>query len=92
MDTVRDYIINDLHRGGTYLQGKGLYQGNERNMIYVTLERPDMVKLRAKLHELDPQAFVNVVDSSSTLLTRSTSTPRLRAVSLPASNKFKSRQ
>ena len=67
MDTVRDYIINDLHRGGTYLQGKGLYQGNERNMIYVTLERPDMVKLRAKLHELDPQAFVNVVDSSEIL-------------------------
>ena len=32
-----------------------------------TLERPDMVKLRAKLHELDPQAFVNVVDSSEIL-------------------------
>ena len=53
--------------GGTYLQGKGLYQGNERNMIYVTLERPDMVKLRSKLHELDPMAFVNVMDSTEIL-------------------------
>ena len=67
MEAVRDYIINDLKRGGTYLAGKGLYQGAERQMIYVTLDRADMVKLRSNLHRIDPQAFVNIMDSSEIL-------------------------
>ena len=67
MDAVRDYIINDLRRGGTYIAGKGLYQGAERQMIYVTLDRADMVKLRSNLHHIDPNAFVNIMDSSEIL-------------------------
>lgn len=67
IDAVRNYIINDLKRGGTYLTGKGLYQGAERQMIYVTLDRPDMVKLRSNLHRIDPKAFVNIMDSSEIL-------------------------
>lgn len=64
IDTVRDYILNDLKRGGTCLTGEGLYNGTERKMIYVTMERTDFVKLRSNLRRLDPQAFVNVIDSS----------------------------
>ena len=64
---VRDYIINDLRRGGTCLTGTGLYQGNERKMLYVTLDRADMVKLRSNLHRIDPMAFVNIMDSSEIL-------------------------
>jgi len=63
-DVVRDYILNDLHRGGTCITGEGLYNGTERKMIYVTMERTDFVKLRSNLHRLDPSAFVNVIDSS----------------------------
>lgn len=64
MDDVRNFILNDLHRGGTCFHGTGLYQGTERKMIYVTLERADLVKLKTNLRRLDPQAFVNVIDSS----------------------------
>ena len=67
MEAVRDYILNDLERGGTCLTGTGLYQGNERKMIYVTLERADMVKLKSNLHRLDPKAFVNIMESSEIL-------------------------
>jgi uncharacterized membrane-anchored protein YitT (DUF2179 family) len=67
IDAVREYIINDLDRSGTCLAGTGLYKGNERKMIYVTLERADMVKLRSNLHRLDPDAFVNIMDSSEIL-------------------------
>lgn len=64
MDEVKDYILNDLHRGGTCITGEGLYNGTERKMIYVTMERTDFVKLRANLRRLDPTAFVNVIDSA----------------------------
>ncbi len=67
LEAVRDYILNDLERGGTLLTGTGLYQGNERKMIYVTLDRADMVKLKANLHRLDPKAFVNIMESSEIL-------------------------
>jgi len=67
LEAVRDYILNDLERGGTLLVGTGLYQGNERKMIYVTLDRADMVKLKSNLHRLDPKAFVNIMESSEIL-------------------------
>lgn len=64
LEEVRQYVLNDLHRGGTCITVEGLYNGAERKMIYVTMERADFVKLRSNLRLLDPAAFVNVIDSS----------------------------
>ncbi len=64
VDEVKGYILNDLERGGTCFPGIGLYQGQERRMIYVTLDRTDLVKLKANLRHLDPHAFVNVIESA----------------------------
>ena len=64
LDEVKSFILNDLERGGTCFPGIGLYQGQERRMIYVTLDRSDLVKLKANLRHLDPNAFVNVIESS----------------------------
>ena len=63
-EAVRDFILNELHRGGTCILGQGLYQGKERHMIYCNLNRSDFVKLKSNLRNLDPDAFVNVVNSS----------------------------
>ena len=64
IDEVREFILKDLDRSGTMFAGSGLYQGAERKMIYVTLNRTDLVKLKANLRFLDPNAFVNVIESS----------------------------
>ena len=66
-EAVRDYIINDIKRGGTLISGTGLYKGTERNMLYVTLDRSDMIKLRSVLYHIDPHAFVNILESSEIL-------------------------
>ncbi len=66
-DPVRDYIINDIKRGGTCITGSGLYEGKERKMVYVTLDRSDMIKLRSALYHIDPHAFVNIMESSEIL-------------------------
>ena len=66
-DPIRDYIINDLKRGGTCITGSGLYEGKERKMVYVTLDRSDMIKLRSALYHIDPHAFVNIIESSEIL-------------------------
>ncbi len=64
VNEVKDFVLNDLKRGGTCFSGIGLYQGQERRMMYVTLDRTDLVKLKANLRHLDPNAFVNVIESA----------------------------
>lgn len=64
VEDVRNYVLNTLHRGGTCFTGTGLFNGVERKMIYVTLERADLVKLKSNLRLLDPNAFVNIINSS----------------------------
>ena len=64
IDEIRDFIINDMERGGTCFAGTGLYQGAERKMIYVTLDRRDLVHLKSNIRRLDPDAFVNIIESS----------------------------
>ena len=64
VEEIKNFILNDLERGGTCFPGLGLYQGQERKMIYVTLDRSDLVKLKSNLRFLDPNAFVNVIESS----------------------------
>ena len=66
-EPVRDYIINQLNRSGTCITGSGLYQGREHKMVYVTLNRTDMIKLRAELRNIAPDAFVNILESSEIL-------------------------
>jgi uncharacterized membrane-anchored protein YitT (DUF2179 family) len=64
VEAIRNYILNELHRGGTLFLGQGLYAGTERSMIYVSLERADLVKLKNNLRHIDPTAFVNIIDSA----------------------------
>ncbi len=61
---VRNAICNDLNRGGTCFKGTGLYQGCERNMIYTTVSKREFIKLKNGIHRIDPNAFINVIDSS----------------------------
>lgn len=67
VDVVRDFIVNDMKRGGTCFVGTGLYKGQERKMIYINLDRSDLVKLKNNLADLDPNAFVNVIESSEVM-------------------------
>lgn len=66
-DEIRDRIINDMRRGATMFTGKGLYKGNEKNMIYTIVTRREMVILRKYIYDIDPKAFINVIDSNEIL-------------------------
>ena len=64
---VRDALINDLNRGGTLINGIGMYQGKERKVIYTTVSRTQFIRLKEDIHRIDPNAFISVMDSSETL-------------------------
>ncbi len=64
VDEIRDIIINQLDRSATKIDATGLYLGKQKNIIYVTLLRKEFVYLRNELKEIDPAAFINVIDSN----------------------------
>ena len=45
----------------------GAYKGEPREVIYTILTRREMMVLRHKIREIDPEAFINVIDSREIL-------------------------
>lgn len=66
-EAIRNIIINDIKRGGTYLKGEGMYFNKEKKTIYTVLSRRELEYLKSKLHELDPQAFLTVLEAKETI-------------------------
>lgn len=66
-EAIRNYILNEMGRGATLIPGKGLYSGEERDILYVVVGRREMIRLKEKVARIDPTAFVNVLDSAEIL-------------------------
>jgi len=64
---IRDRIINDLHRGGTYIPGKGMYNGGDKTIIFTVVNRREMALLQEYIHEIDPTAFLTVLEANEIL-------------------------
>lgn len=67
IESVKNIILKDINRGATMLPGIGMYKGETRNIIYTILTRREMMILRHKIIEIDPDAFINVIDSKEIL-------------------------
>ncbi len=64
---IKDKILNDLKRGGTYLKGEGLYSGADRRIIFTVVTRRELAILQDYINLIDPDAFMTVTDSSEVL-------------------------
>jgi uncharacterized membrane-anchored protein YitT (DUF2179 family) len=64
---IRDRIINDLNRGGTYIPGKGMYNGSDKTIIFTVVNRREMALLQEYIHEIDPKAFLTVLEANEIL-------------------------
>ena len=64
---IRDKIINDLNRGGTFLKGEGMYSGTEKSIIYTVLNRRELAILQDFINKIDPDAFLTVINANEIL-------------------------
>lgn len=64
---IRDKIINDLNRGGTFIEGKGMYNGSDKTIIFAVVNRREMAILQEYIHQVDPNAFVTVINANEIL-------------------------
>lgn len=66
-EEIRKKILVDLERGGTYLKGNGLYTNEERQIIYTVVSRRELAILERFISEIDPDAFITVMDTREIL-------------------------
>lgn len=57
-EAVAHLIINTLHRGATGWEAKGMYTGENRWILFVSVSRSQTRELQTLVFTADPQAFV----------------------------------
>lgn len=66
-EKIKEKILDDLERGGTYLLGKGMYTDDEKQVIYTVVSRREVAILEQYIHSIDPDAFITVMDTREIL-------------------------
>ncbi|AEB75100.1 YitT family protein [Clostridium botulinum] len=66
-DMVNKYIMEELERGCTLIQGKGAYSGNDREILFTVLDRKQFIQLKNYIKEIDPSAFIIVSEAHEVL-------------------------
>ncbi len=61
-EEVKDYIMNRMNRGGTFLRGETLYKGEDKKIIMTVVSRKEFPILRQAIKSIDPEAFVIITD------------------------------
>lgn len=63
-EPVCDYILHTLKHGVTELDALGVYSQKRKKVLLVVCRRIEAVRLRRRLHNLDPGAFMMITNSS----------------------------
>ena len=60
-------LLRDQRRGVTLLQGQGAYTGAEKQVLMIAFKQKEIVDLKRRVYELDPEAFLIVCDARDVL-------------------------
>ena len=66
-DELKNFIIKDMGRGGTYIKAEGMYTRNQKNIIFLVVDRKQLPIIRTQIKLVDSNAFMVVVDARETL-------------------------
>ena len=64
-ETLRQFIINDLHSGATMYEAIGAYNFEKHNEIITIVDKNEYQKLMNFINREDPKAFVTIYNESS---------------------------
>jgi uncharacterized membrane-anchored protein YitT (DUF2179 family) len=66
-ELIRLKIIDDLKRGGTYIPGRGMFDNDEKSIIFTTVNRRELGIIKDYIKEVDPNAFISVMNTQEIL-------------------------
>ena len=58
LEEIVEVFNNEMDRGGTLLDGQGIFRGEERKVLFAVVTRKEVAKLRGLVEAIDPKAFV----------------------------------
>lgn len=61
---IKDLIVGKMGMRGTFLHGRGMYEGKEKEIIFTIAERKDLPRLKDEVKEIDPNAFISTMHAS----------------------------
>lgn len=61
---VKQYILEELRRGGTFIKASGMYSENDKNMVFVVVSRSQLPIVKYKINEIDKEAFITIVNAN----------------------------
>ena len=64
---IAESIIDNMHRGVTFLHGQGAYTRRERNVVFVCVGTTQVGKLKFIVHNVDPHAFVIIMSANEVM-------------------------
>jgi uncharacterized membrane-anchored protein YitT (DUF2179 family) len=64
---IEEYIMAEMHHGATILDASGAYTGEGRTVIMTVCRRSEAIKLRKRVTEIDPHAFIIITKTSEIL-------------------------
>lgn len=64
---IREKLIVDMRRGGTYIAGEGMFGGRPKKIIFTTVTRREVAILEDYIHQIDPSAFMTVIEANEVL-------------------------
>jgi len=59
---IAEMIALRMERGITILEGHGHFTKQQKEVIYCVIGRNEVVRLKAIVHEVDPHAFVSIIE------------------------------
>lgn len=63
-EEISEFIIETLHHGATITSATGEFTGEEKTMIHTVCKRFEAIKLRNRIKEIDPHAFIIITTSN----------------------------
>lgn len=61
---VKEYILKELQRGGTFIKASGMYSENDKNMVFVVVSRNQLPIVKSRINEIDEEAFITIVNAN----------------------------
>lgn len=59
-DAIRQFIVANMSRGVTILEGRGGYSQNQKEVLYIVINQQELMQLKQTVSSVDEQAFVVV--------------------------------
>ena len=66
-ELIKQKLTKDMGRRGSFISGEGMFEGKFHKIIFTTVTRREVVLLQDYIHDIDPNAFMTVLEANEVL-------------------------